>query len=576
MFLYHNDNALTSPAFRGTIRARMNQNAPRLLIISHDVVGRRMAGPGIRAWETARVLAKQQPVTLVAPRPIDLDAPFATGSYAWGDAATLAPWLRSADVVLANGHVLAAHPELAQLRVPLALDLYDPTPLENLETFRQAPAAQRAGRQQADVALLQRQLRAADFIACATERQRDMYIGALLAAGRVTPARADADPQLRALIDVAPFGLPHAPPKRNAPALRGVIPGIGEHEPLLLWTGGLWDWLDPQTLVEAMALVAAQRPDARLVFLAGRHPGDVPAMRAPQETRDRAAQLGLLGTSVLFYDDWLPYERRADALLEADIAVSLHRAHLETAYAAVRSRFLDHLWAGLPSVVSAGDAAADLVERHRLGHVVAVGDAPGVAAALLALLNDAEQRRACGQRARELGATMTWECALAPLARFCERPIMTREHPDEAAAPSPTAETFAFQAKVAALDHLWKVEPRELTSPNPALGRAKQAANSLTRWYVAPIVEQQNSFNAATVHALQAIAETLTRLAGEQPALQQTLADIEQHLADIDDAQTALALAGVRGPAAPETKSFLSFSEGRSPSEPPPQGGEPE
>jgi glycosyltransferase involved in cell wall biosynthesis len=523
----------------------MNTNRARLLIISHDVVGSRMAGPGIRAWETARVLAHQQPVTLVASHPIDLDAPFAAGSYAWGDPASLAPWLQQADVVLANGHVLAAHAELAALRVPLALDLYDPTPLENLESFRHAPAAQRVTRQQADVALLQTQLHAADFIACATERQRDMYIGALLASGRITPARADVDPQLRKLIDVVPFGLPHTPPVRNEPALRGVIPGISEQEPLLLWTGGLWDWLDPQTLVEAMALVAQQRPDARLVFLAGRHPGDVPAMRAPDETRARAAQLGLLGKNVLFYEDWLPYERRADALLEADIAVSLHRAHLETTYAAVRSRFLDHLWAGLPSVISVGDAAAELVERHCLGHVVAVGDAPAVAAALLALLNDANERRACSERARELGATMTWERALAPLAQFCERPTMTREQPEGTAASQP-GDTFAFQAKVAALDHLWRVEPRELTAANPALGRAKQAANSLTRWYVAPIVEQQNSFNAATVHALQAIAETLTRLAAEQPAVQQTLADIKQHLADLDDAQTALALGRVR------------------------------
>lgn len=519
----------------------MTENAPRLLIISHDVVGSRMAGPGVRAWETARVLARRQPVTLVAPRPIDLPAPFATGSYTWGDAPSLAGWLRGADVVLANGHALAAHPELARAPVPLALDLYDPTPLENLESFRHAPPPERAARHQADTALLCAQLRAADFIVCATERQRDLYMGALLALGRVTPERADADPQLRGLIDVAPFGLPAAPPQRREPALRGVLPGLGEHERLLLWSGGLWDWLDPQTLVEAMALVAARQPDARLVFLAGTHPGDAPPMRAPAEARARAEALGLLGRSVLFYDDWLPYERRADALIEADIAVSLHRAHLETAYAAVRSRFLDHLWAGLPSVVSAGDAAADLVERHRLGRVVPVGDASAVAGAILALLDDDAERAACGRRARALGDTMTWERALAPLARFCERPAMTSDRNREPAAPAAPAPEDGYQAKVAALDNVWKIAPGELGSGLPLLGQAKQAANTLTRWYVAPIVEQQNAFNAAAVHALQAIAEALTRLAAEQPGVRQQLADIGQHLADIDDAQTAMA-----------------------------------
>jgi glycosyltransferase involved in cell wall biosynthesis len=520
---------------------------PRLLIISHDVVGSRMAGPGIRAWEMARVLARQQPVTLIAPQPIDLDAPFRTGSYAWGSRASLAPWLGEADVVVANGLALAAHPELAAHPAPLALDLYDPTPLENLETFRAAPPQDRRARAELDRALLAAQLGAGDFLVCATERQRDLYLGALLMAGRVAPERTDADPQLRGLIDVVPFGLPEQAPHRYGPGLRGAIAGVGERDLLLLWTGGLWDWLDPQTLVRAMPAVAERVPNARLVFLAGRHPGDVPAMRTPAETRELAARNGTLDLNVFFHDEWVPYERRADLLLEADLAVSLHRAHLETAYAAVRSRFLDHLWAGLPSVVSAGDAAAELVERHRLGRVAPPGDEDEVAEAIIALLEDEEERRGCSRRARSLGDEMTWERALAPLARFCRRPAMTSDRQRESAqagdttAPEAQLPPDEYKRKVAALDQLWKVQPQELTSANPLVGQAKQAANSLTRWYVAPIVEQQNAFNAATVHALQAIAETLNLLVAQQPALRQQLADIEQHLADIDDGQTALA-----------------------------------
>jgi hypothetical protein len=216
---------------------------------------------------------------------------------------------------------------------------------------------------------------------------------------------------------------------------------------------------------------------------------------------------------------------------------------LETAYAAVRSRFLDHLWAGLPSVVSAGDAAAELVAKHSLGRVTPVGDAGAVARAILELLEDDEERAACGRRARALGDELTWERALEPLARFCERPIMTSDrHREEPAPPAPAMlPDDAYQARVAALDHLWKLQPQELSSAVPLVGQAKQAANSLTRWYVAPIVEQQNAFNAATVHALQALAETLTRLVAEQPGVRQTLQDIQQHLADIDDAQTAMA-----------------------------------
>ena len=114
-----------------------------LLIVSHDVVGSHMAGPGIRYWELARVLAPYAAVTLLAPRPIDLAAPgFATASYTWGDAASLATHLARADMTLVNGFVFEAHPELGESDLPLIVDLYDPTLLENLELLRAAePAA---------------------------------------------------------------------------------------------------------------------------------------------------------------------------------------------------------------------------------------------------------------------------------------------------------------------------------------------------------------------------------------------------------------------------------------------------
>ncbi|NCC35113.1 MAG: glycosyl transferase family 1, partial [Chloroflexia bacterium] len=226
-------------------------------MLSHDVVGSRMAGPGIRAWELARALAVHVPTTLVAPNQIDLTPPpgLQLGSYTLGEPASFAPWLAGATVVLLNGHLLEAHPELAELDVPLIIDLYDPTMLENLELFRTASAAERSLRHQRDVVLFQRQLAAGDCFLCATERQRDLYIGALLLAGRVTPTLTDRDPDLRRLIDVVPFGLPAGAPVRQGPGLRGLVPGIGPDDLLLLWSGGLWDWMDPQTLVAAMPAV---------------------------------------------------------------------------------------------------------------------------------------------------------------------------------------------------------------------------------------------------------------------------------------------------------------------------------
>jgi hypothetical protein len=98
-----------------------------------------------------------------------------------------------------------------------------------------------------------------------------------------------------------------------------------------------------------------------------------------------------------------------------------------------------------------------------------------------------------------------------------------------------------FKESVARLHALWRLAPQEPGSALPLLGEAKRLANTLTRWYAQPLIEQQNAFNAATVHAVQELADTLERLVGEQAPLQQHVADIEQHLLDIDDAQTAMA-----------------------------------
>jgi len=514
-----------------------------ILLISHDVVGRRMAGPGIRMWELAGVLATEHSVTLATPRPADaLPAAVAGYSYIWGDAASLAPALDGADLVVANGALLEGHPELAGRNQPLVLDLYDPTALEHLELLRSAPLAERQGRNSADVRLLARQLAAGDCFLCATERQRDLYMGALLLSGRLTPTLADGDPELRGLLRVVPFGLPATPPVQHEPALRGVISGIGPDDVVLLWSGGLWDWLDPLTPLRALALLG--RPEVKLVFLAGTHPGPARPPEMPARARELAAGLGLLDRTVFFYEEWVPYARRADFLLEADLLVSLHRRHLESAYAAVRSRFLDHLWAGRPSLLTEGDAAAALVERHSLGRTVPPDDVATLAATLAELVDRPDERRAYGEHARALAVEYTWERVAAPLLDFCRSPRRSAPRVSSTPAGAPTADA-ALREAIGQLDALWRIAPQPLSSGLPLLGQAKELANSLSRWYVQGIVEQQNQFNAAVVHALHALAARLDafddQARWEQRALWQGITDAHSAIAALDEADTALA-----------------------------------
>lgn len=508
------------------------QQFPHLLIISHAVIGKRMAGPGIRAWEMAQVLGKQQPVTLIAPQAIDLPSEqLRLGEYTWDDAASLQKWLQKADLVLANGYLLQVFPELAQIQQPLILDLYDPTLLENLELLRNAPETERSASFEQDQALLARQLLAGDFFLCATERQRDLYIGALMAVGRLTPKLTDTDPELRNLIDVVGFGLPAKPPVKQQAALREVIPTIEKTDPLLLWTGGLWDWMDPLTLVQVMPQLIAVYPNLRLVFLAGQCPDSIHPMRMPHQTKAQAAALGLLDKNVFFYEEWIPYNQRADFLLEADLALSLHRNHLETRYAAIRSRILDHLWAGLPSIVSAGDAAATLLCEAQAGLIVPIGDQENLAKSILRLISDSQLRKAQSEAAKTLAASLTWEKVVKPLSDFCRQPSQTRtfsqqtqpkttfvhslkssEHEmsqSQSSRLKPAALLEATRnAAIAVQEQTWRLQEQPLPAPANLRNRIRQfLIDQIVRPFVIPLIEQQQTYNIAVLRSMYAINE---------------------------------------------------------------------
>jgi len=155
---------------------------------------------------------------------------------------------------------------------------------------------------------------------------------------------------------------------------------------VLVWGGGLWTWLDPLTAIRAVAKVAPQRPDVRLIFPATKRPNallaNIPTHN--ESARALARDLRLLNT-VVYFGDWTPYEDWLSLLCECDIALSLGRETYESRLA-FRSRIPDYIAAALPIIATRGDASSDLIAQYGLGELVAVEDVDGVASAMLQLL----------------------------------------------------------------------------------------------------------------------------------------------------------------------------------------------
>ena len=103
-------------------------------------------------------------------------------------------------------------PLLRKARVRLVVDLYDPFPLEVLILFGQETDGEAAGCQRDAIRAVTDQIRDGDLFLCASEKQRDYWLGWLTAANRVNPLTHQQDPTLRSLIDVVPFGVPAEPP----------------------------------------------------------------------------------------------------------------------------------------------------------------------------------------------------------------------------------------------------------------------------------------------------------------------------------------------------------------------------
>ena len=177
------------------MRQRVTGAAPRILLITFDVIGPRIGGSAIRVLGLARALADMGYFPTVAAACIEHghpDQPFPIRQF---DSArpreTLGPLLETAACAVLPLHALARLPFLRKASIPLVFDIYDPILFELMETAPGRAGENRTEHLPGHVQLLNQVLRRGDFFVCASERQRDFWLGALVTNGRIpTSARS--------------------------------------------------------------------------------------------------------------------------------------------------------------------------------------------------------------------------------------------------------------------------------------------------------------------------------------------------------------------------------------------------
>src|SRR6185295_4365609 len=192
--LRHGQAALLHPA------ARPRPRVTRVLFISAEPLGESMAGPAIRVLELARAVAAHCDVTVAAPGPSDAgDAPIELLEARLADFEVLLDAIRSHDVVVAQRLPPQLLRYVSKLPVRFVADLYNPQMIEVLEAAGGDGASsspRRAWRSMLG------QCAVADLVVCASEKQRDLWLGGMGLAGLIDVERYRADPTFRNYVDV--------------------------------------------------------------------------------------------------------------------------------------------------------------------------------------------------------------------------------------------------------------------------------------------------------------------------------------------------------------------------------------
>ena len=404
----------------------------RLLIITHEKMGQKMAGPAIRTQEIAKALSRQGiTVTVSFPFPFHEEIQGINfESFHWEDPSSIENLINCHEVLFATGPVLARILQVIghSINIPVVVDLYDVVEIEKIlvDVYSERKQVDPLAAYLSEMFLY---LRQGDFFVCGSERQIDFWLGCLLAVGRINHQNLPILDSISSIICVVPMGIPMIDPSHQEKRIKGVIDGISETDKIVFWSGGIWDWSDPLSLLEAFEIVLSSRSDVKLVFGSLHHydTSIVPKTSMAERFLHYIKEKSWIGKKVHFLD-WVPYEIRSDFLLESDLGVSLFLNPLESRYA-VRSRLMDHLWTGLPTISTYGDEISDLLASLGLARLVEIRDVNAIAEAMLNYLEKPFEREKWLKNNRDVINKYRWDNTVEPIINFLKNPGKAQDKP---------------------------------------------------------------------------------------------------------------------------------------------------
>jgi len=398
------------------------------LIISGERFSEKMAGIALRQSAIAKTVSKVSDVAIATPYDWRVVGDIEFLKYDKDDQRTLQKLVQRFDIIFFQGHILYQYPFLKKTDKVVIVDIFSPITFESLNWHQYEEFSKRIFFHNLDLVILNDQLEVGDFFICSNEVQRRFWIGMLVALNRVSPYTIDQDEELKRLIAVVPFGIFERGKKKKRNVLKGVHPKIKRDDHLLLWNGGIYNWLDPKTPINAMVDICQTRADVKLVFMGTHHPNpEIPVMPACVDAIRMAEDYGLADRFVFFLD-WTEADLRFDYLLESDATLSFYYNNIETRYS-YRTRLVDNIATEVPPIVTdCGDSFSKIIKEFELGEILPPGNVDAAVNSIMRIIDDRNLRREYSRNLKKFTQKMYWEFVLSPLMEFLDNPFKSPDY----------------------------------------------------------------------------------------------------------------------------------------------------
>jgi MoaA/NifB/PqqE/SkfB family radical SAM enzyme/glycosyltransferase involved in cell wall biosynthesis len=406
----------------------LNNKRYSLLIISGEKFSRNMAGIALRQTSIAKILSKVSDVSIASPYDTEDIQEVEFIKFNQNEQDSLRNIVSQFDMILFQGHILHHYPFLKKIDKIMIVDVFSPIVFESLNWHQYESFDKRLFFHDLDLMILNEQLEVGDFFICSSEVQKRFWIGMLTALNRVSPHTIDHDDVLNKLICIIPYGISGFHKEKSRNVIKGVHPRVTKDDHLLIWNGGIYNWLDPKTPIEAMVKICQKRTDVKLFFLGTKHPNpEIPVMPACLNAIKLAESYGL-ADHFIFFLEWTKADERFDYILESDATLSFYYNNIETRYS-YRTRLLDNIATGIaPIVTDCGDTFSKMIKDYHLGEVIPPEDVDFTEKVIEKLVENRELRDEYKQNLEDFSDKMLWDIVLSPLIEFISNPLKSNDY----------------------------------------------------------------------------------------------------------------------------------------------------